>query len=49
MGPGIVRIVANNPSPFTFNGTNTYLVGSTALVMSRSDPVDQYPSHESKA
>lgn len=24
--PGITRIVANNPSPFTFKGTNTYLV-----------------------
>ena len=31
MGPGIVRVVAPNPSPFTFKGTNTYLVGSTAL------------------
>lgn len=25
--PGVVRIVANNPSPFTFKGTNTYLIG----------------------
>lgn len=33
MGPGIVRIVANNPSPFTFKGTNTYLVGSTSLAV----------------
>jgi len=24
---GIVRIVANNPSPFTYKGTNTYIVG----------------------
>lgn len=28
LAPGIVRIVANNPSPLTFKGTNTYLVGS---------------------
>ena len=25
--PGIVRIVANNPGPFTYKGTNTYLLG----------------------
>jgi glyoxylase-like metal-dependent hydrolase (beta-lactamase superfamily II) len=28
LAPGVHRIVANNPSPFTFMGTNTYLVGS---------------------
>jgi glyoxylase-like metal-dependent hydrolase (beta-lactamase superfamily II) len=28
LAPGVHRIVANNPSPFTFKGTNTYLVGS---------------------
>ena len=28
LAPGVVRIVANNPSPFTFKGTNTYIVGS---------------------
>jgi glyoxylase-like metal-dependent hydrolase (beta-lactamase superfamily II) len=27
LAPGIVRIVANNPSPFTYKGTNTYIVG----------------------
>jgi glyoxylase-like metal-dependent hydrolase (beta-lactamase superfamily II) len=25
--PGVVRLVANNPSPFTYKGTNTYLIG----------------------
>jgi glyoxylase-like metal-dependent hydrolase (beta-lactamase superfamily II) len=27
VAPGIRRIVANNPSPFTFRGTGTYVVG----------------------
>ena len=27
LAPGIVRIVANNPSAFTYKGTNTYIVG----------------------
>ena len=30
LAPGVHRIVARNPSPFTFKGTNTYLVGSAA-------------------
>jgi glyoxylase-like metal-dependent hydrolase (beta-lactamase superfamily II) len=33
MGPGIARLVAENPGPFTFKGTNTYLVGSTSLAI----------------
>jgi glyoxylase-like metal-dependent hydrolase (beta-lactamase superfamily II) len=33
LGPGIVRLVAPNPSPLTFKGTNTYLVGSTSLAV----------------
>ena len=28
LAPGVVRIVANNPSHFTFKGTNTYILGS---------------------
>jgi glyoxylase-like metal-dependent hydrolase (beta-lactamase superfamily II) len=32
LAPGVVRLVANNPGPFTFKGTNTYIVG-------RDDPV----------
>ncbi|MFN3745598.1 MAG: MBL fold metallo-hydrolase [Hyphomicrobiaceae bacterium] len=33
LAPGIVRIVANNPSPFTYKGTNTYIVGEGREVM----------------
>ena len=27
VAPGIRRITANNPSPFTFRGTGTYILG----------------------
>ena len=30
LAPGVVRLVANNPGPFTFKGTNTYIVGNGA-------------------
>ncbi len=40
MGPGIVRLVANNPGPFTFKGTNTYLVGSTSIAVIDPGPDD---------
>ena len=28
VAPGIQRLTANNPSPFTFHGTNSYIVGA---------------------
>lgn len=40
MGPGIVRLVAPNGGPFTFKGTNTYLVGSTSLAVIDPGPDD---------
>lgn len=43
MVPGVVRIVANNPSPFTFKGTNTYLIGGSALTV--VDPGPDDPAH----
>lgn len=38
--PGVVRLVAENPGPFTFKGTNTYLVGSKSLAVIDPGPVD---------
>jgi glyoxylase-like metal-dependent hydrolase (beta-lactamase superfamily II) len=40
MGPGVVRIVAGNAGPFTFKGTNTYIVGSTSLAVIDPGPDD---------
>jgi glyoxylase-like metal-dependent hydrolase (beta-lactamase superfamily II) len=38
---GVRRIVANNPSPFTFKGTNSYLVGTGAVALIDPGPDDQ--------
>lgn len=40
MSPGVVRIVANNPGAFTFRGTNTYLIGTSALGLIDPGPDD---------
>lgn len=40
VSPGIVRIVAENPSPLTFKGTNTYLLGMTELAVIDPGPHD---------
>ena len=44
LAPGVVRIVANNPSPFTFKGTNTYIVG-TGATLALIDPGPDDPAH----
>ncbi|MCW4460398.1 MBL fold metallo-hydrolase [Sphingomonas sp. BT-65] len=41
--PLVVRILAANPSPFTYTGTETYLVGTTDLAV--IDPGPDLPSH----
>jgi len=41
--PGIRRVVANNPGPFTFKGTNTYMVGSKCIAV--IDPGPEDPAH----
>lgn len=40
VAPGVVRVVANNPGPFTFKGTNTYIVGETDLAVIDPGPED---------
>ena len=43
LAPGVVRIVANNPSPFTFKGTNTYILGDNFPALIDPGPGD--PAH----
>ena len=40
---GVSRLTAPNPSPFTFHGTNTYLVGDTTLAI--IDPGPESDEH----
>lgn len=40
VAPGVTRVTANNPGPFTFAGTNTYLVGTDALAVVDPGPDD---------
>lgn len=41
--PGLRRIVAPNPSPMTYHGTNTYLIGDGDVVV--IDPGPSIPAH----
>lgn len=41
--PGVARLLARNPSPFTYFGTQTYLVGEKELVV--IDPGPDLPEH----
>lgn len=41
--PGLRRILAANPSPMTYRGTNTYLLGNTSLAV--IDPGPTLPDH----
>jgi glyoxylase-like metal-dependent hydrolase (beta-lactamase superfamily II) len=44
LAPGVVRIVANNPGPFTFKGTNTYILG-TGNELALIDPGPEDAAH----
>ena len=41
LAPGVLRIVADNPSPFTYKGTNSYLVGTTSQTLIDPGPADE--------
>jgi glyoxylase-like metal-dependent hydrolase (beta-lactamase superfamily II) len=43
MAPNVLRVTANNPGPYTFHGTNSYLVGSDTLAV--IDPGPDDPAH----
>ncbi|NDV00593.1 MBL fold metallo-hydrolase [Pseudoroseicyclus tamaricis] len=43
VAPGVMRLLAPNPSPMTFRGTNSYLVGDTRLAV--IDPGPDLPAH----
>ena len=43
--PGVRRILCNNPSPFTFKGTMSYIVGRGKVAI--IDPGPNDPSHPS--
>jgi glyoxylase-like metal-dependent hydrolase (beta-lactamase superfamily II) len=40
VAPGVLRVTAPNPGPFTFHGTNSYLVGDSDLVVIDPGPED---------
>jgi glyoxylase-like metal-dependent hydrolase (beta-lactamase superfamily II) len=40
LAAGVARLTANNPGPFTFHGTNSYLVGTDTLAVIDPGPDD---------
>ncbi|TMU95659.1 MBL fold metallo-hydrolase [Brucella haematophila] len=45
LSKGIVRLTVNNPSAFTFHGTNSYIVGHDTLAVIDPGPVDEAHYH----
>ncbi|PYE85323.1 MBL fold metallo-hydrolase [Phyllobacterium leguminum] len=41
VAPGVRRITVNNPGPFTFHGTNSYIVGRDTLAVIDPGPEDE--------
>ncbi len=40
VAPGVQRLTVNNPGPFTFKGTNSYLIGTDSLALIDPGPDD---------
>ena len=40
VAPDVQRVTAKNPSPFTFHGTNSYIVGRDTLAVIDPGPED---------
>ena len=40
VAPGVQRLTVNNPSPFTFHGTNSYIVGTSSVAVIDPGPED---------
>jgi glyoxylase-like metal-dependent hydrolase (beta-lactamase superfamily II) len=41
VAPGVQRITVNNPGPFTFHGTNSYIVGDRSVAVIDPGPQDE--------
>jgi glyoxylase-like metal-dependent hydrolase (beta-lactamase superfamily II) len=41
VGPHIQRLTVNNPSPFTFHGTNSYIIGDRSVCVIDPGPLDE--------
>ncbi|MEH6719867.1 MAG: MBL fold metallo-hydrolase [Aurantimonas endophytica] len=43
VGDGVLRVTARNPGPFTFHGTNSYVIGGASCIV--VDPGPDEPEH----
>lgn len=41
VAPGVERLTVDNPGPFTFTGTNTYIVGGRSVIVIDPGPEDE--------
>ena len=41
VAPNVQRLTVNNPSPFTFHGTNTYIIGASSVAVIDPGPEDE--------
>ena len=41
VAPGVERVTVNNPGPFTFTGTNSYIVGGKTVIVIDPGPEDE--------